>query len=162
MTKETLIKTIENLGRKNGSFYGFETITTPRVRKTSRATGKPANFKVQIHSTFSAMIGVNYENCVNNAKERNGEERDFTAQMPKGKHYVEGSKWLMQADKDPNKFYVAVDKVGGVKRTYLIDGRVATDEEVADLKENYLDKPSPHPYGITWRTYGVDSIVAVK
>ena len=68
----------------------------------------------------------------------------------------------MQADKDPDKFYVAVDKVGGVKRTYLIDGRVATDEEVADLKENFLDKPSPHPYGIVWRTYGVDSIVAVK
>ena len=50
MTKETLIKTIEKLGRKNGSFYGFETITSPRVRKTSRADGKPCKLPVRADS----------------------------------------------------------------------------------------------------------------
>ena len=162
MTKTEIVEAIAALARPNGAFYGFQTRTTPRLTKKNRTTKAPTDFTVEILSSFSAMLGVNYENCVNNAKERNGEARDFVAQKPNGKHYVDGSRWLMAADKDESKFYVAVDKVGGVKRTFLINGRVATDEEVADLKENYLDKPHANPYGVTWRTYGVESIVSVK
>ena len=162
MTKEQLIATIEGLNRKGGAFYGFETLTTPKLNKKSRATGEPCNFTVTIRATFSAMVGVNYENAVNNAKERNGEERDFEAQKPFGKHYIEGSKYILQADKNPEKFYLAVDKVGGMKKTFFINGREATEAEVEDIKANFLPKPSAHPYGITWRTYGVESIISVK
>ena len=162
MNKEALITRINSLGRANGAFYGFETLTTPRLTKKNRTTKKPTDFTVQIHATFSAMLGVCYENAVNNAKERAGEERDFVAQKPFGKHYVGDSRWLMEADKQDGRFYVAMDKVGGVKRTYLINGREATPEEVEDLKANYLDKPSANAYGVTWRTYGVESILAVR
>lgn len=162
MTKTELINAIEALNRRGGAFYGFETITSPKLNKKSRATGAPFHGVVTIHATFSAMVGVNYENAVNNAKERNGEDRNFEAQKPFGKHYVEGSKYLLQADKDPSKFYIAVDKVGGMKKTFFIDGREATEAEVEDLKANFLPKPSAHPYGITWRTYGVESIISVK
>lgn len=161
MTKDEIIAAVAKLNRQNGAFYGFETLTTPHLTKKNRTTKEPTNFTVQIRSTFSAMLGVSYENAVNNAKERRGEERDFVAQKPSGKHYVGGSKWLMEADKVEGKFYIAVDKVGGVKRTYLIDGREATEAEIEDLKANYLDKPSANPYGVTWRTYGVESILRV-
>jgi DNA polymerase II large subunit len=162
MTLDEVIKTIEGLNRKNGAFCGFETITTPKLTKKNRTTKEPTTFSVVIHSTFSAMLGVNYENAVNNKKEKLGEERDFIAQKANGKHYVEGSKYLMQSDNNPDKFYIALDKVGGVKRKYLIDGREATEEEIEDLKKNYLPTSKPHPYGITWRTYGIEGIIKIK
>jgi hypothetical protein len=68
----------------------------------------------------------------------------------------------LQSDKDENKYYLAVDKVGGVKRTYLINGVEATPEQIEDLKENYLPKSKPHPYGITWRTYGIEGIMKIS
>jgi hypothetical protein len=162
MELNELINAIESLNRKGGCFYGFETITEPKLTKKNRTTKEPTNFVVTIHATFSAMLGINYENAVNNHRERNGLERDFVAQKPFGKHYVEGSKYLMQSDKDENKYYLALDKVGGVKKIYLINGREATPEEIEDLKANYLPKVSPHPYGINWRTYGIEGIVKVK
>jgi hypothetical protein len=162
MELNELINAIKGLNRNGGCFYGFETVTEPKLTKKNRTTKEPTNFVVTIHATFSAMLGISYENAVNNAKERNGEARDFEAQKPFGKHYVEGSKYLMQSDKDESKYYLALDKVGGVKKTYLINGREATPEEIEDLKVNYLPKPSSHPYGITWRTYGIEGIVKVK
>lgn len=162
MELNTLIETIVKLDRPNGAFYGFETITRPRLTKKSRATKKPTDFVVEIRASFSAMLGVNYENAVNNAQERAGGERDFTAQKPFGKEYVNGSKWLMTDEKTHTKFYVAMDCVGGVKKTFFIDGREATDEEIADLKENYLDRHSATPSPVKWRTYSTESILSVK
>lgn len=162
MTKAELINAIEGMNRNKGAFYGFETLTKPRIRKTMADTKAPIDFVVTIHKTFSAMVGISYENAVNNAKERNGEERDFEAQKPNGKHYIEGSDYILQADKDESKFYIALDRIGATKTTYLINGRVATPEEVENLKKNVFYKTKPHPYGITWRTYGVESIISVK
>lgn len=162
MELNALVKAIADLNRKNGSFYGFETLTYPRLTKKNRTTKAPTTFSVSIRATFSAMLGVNYENAVNNALERKGEERGFVAQKPFGKHYVNGSKWLMAADADETKHYVAVDCVGGVKKTFYINGREATDAEVADLKENYLDKPRTNANGVKWRTYSTESILSVK
>ena len=143
MTKAEIVETIKNLGKNNGAFYGFETVTTPKMNKKSRATKEPwTKGDVTIHAKFSAKLGVSYENCINNAKERNGEERDFETQKPKGKHYVDGSKWLMAADADENKHYVAIDKVGGKESVIMIGDRVATAEEVADLKANFFPTPS--------------------
>ncbi len=162
MELSELIKAIEGLNRQNGAFYGFETLTRPRLTKKNRATKEPTAFTVEIKARFSAMLGVNYENAVNNALERKGGERDFVAQKPFGKHYVNGSKWLMAADADESKHYVAVDCVGGVKKTFYINGREATEAEVADLKENYLDKPKANANGVKWRTYSTESILSVK
>ena len=162
MELNELINTIKSLNRKGGAFYGIETMTTPKLTKKNRTTKEPTDFVVHIHAKFSCMLGISYENAVNNRREKMGEERNFEAQKPTGKHYIEGSNMILQADNNPEKFYLAVDKVGGVKRTYLINGREATAEEVEDLKENYLPKSTPHPYGITWRTYGIEGIIKIS
>lgn len=167
MTKAEIVETIKNLGKNNGAFYGFETVTTPKMNKKSRATKEPwTKGVVTIHSKFSAKLGVSYENCINNAKIRAGETPDFETSKPKGKHYVDGSKWLMVSDTDETKHYVALDKVGGKDVTIMIGDRVATDEEVADLKANFFPAMSNNSvadkYGVTWRTYGVESIKAVR
>ena len=136
------------------------------MTKKSRATAEPwTKGEVTIQASFSAKLGVCYENCVNNAKERLGEARDFEAQRPRGKHYVDGSKWLMTDDATGEKFYIALDKIGGADKKIFIGDREATEEEAADLKENYFPKVSANSaaaqYGVTWRTYGVDSIVSI-
>jgi len=45
---------------------------------------------------------------------------------------------------------------------YYIDGRLATQAEVEDLKTNYLPKASGTPSLVQWRTYGIDGITKVE
>ena len=162
MTMSEVVKAVESKERQNGAFYGFETLTTPHLTKKNRTTKEPTNFVVTIRSTFSAMLGVSYENAVNNERERNGEARDFVAMKPFGKHYVGDSKWLMEADNKIDKYYVALDRIGGMRKIYYINGREANEKEIEDLKANYLDKVSAPKNGVNWRTYSVDSILSIK
>ena len=136
----------------------FETLTTPKLTAKNRTTKAPTTFTVQIRSRFRADLGVNYETEVNNVLAFEGKPQDFRAQAPKGKHYVSGSNWLMQADADPNKYYVALSSVSDKTTEYLIDGRTATPAEIEDLKVNYLPKQSDKPVLVPWRTYSVESI----
>lgn len=165
MTKNEIINAVSALARPNGAFYGFTTVTHPRMNKKSRANALPwTGGEVTVRASFSGKLGISYENAINNAKERAGEERDFVAAKPKGKHHVDGSSWLLADDATGEKFYVAIDKVGGKESTIYVGDRPATDEEVADLKANFFPTVSANssPYGVTWRTYGVDSIVGIK
>ena len=139
--------------------FTFETLTRPALTKKNRTTKEPTNFVVEIRSRFTASLGVNYEKEVNDLRESQGQARDFEAQKPSGKHYVNGTNWLMEADKTPGKFYAALSRFEGRETTYLIDGVPATPEQVQDLKANYLPKPGA-PSPVEWRTYSIDSIVS--
>ena len=139
--------------------FRFETRTRPALTKKNRTTKEPTNFVVEIRSRFTASLGVNYEKEVNDLRESQGLARDFEAQKPSGKHYVNGTNWLMEADKTPGKFYAALSRFEGRETTYLIDGVPATPEQVQDLKANYLPKPGA-PSPVEWRTYSIDSIVS--
>ena len=139
--------------------FMFETLTRPALTKKNRTTKEPTNFVVEIRSRFTASLGVNYEKEVNDLRESQGLARDFESQKPSGKHYVNGTNWLMEADKTPGKFYAALSRFEGRETTYLIDGVPATPEQVQDLKANYLPKPGT-PSPVEWRTYSIDSIVS--
>ena len=139
--------------------FTFETLTRPALTKKNRTTKEPTNFVVEIRSRFTASLGVNYENEVNAVRESQGLARDFEAQKPSGKHYVNGTNWLMEADKTPGRFYAALSRFEGRETTYLIDGVPATPEQIEDLKANYLPKPGV-PSPVEWRTYSIDSIVS--
>ena len=139
--------------------FTFETLTRPALTKKNRTTKEPTNFVVEIRSRFTASLGVNYEKEVNDLRESQGLARDFEAQKPSGKHYVNDTNWLMEADKTPGKFYAALSRFEGRETTYLVDGVPATPEQVQDLKANYLPKPGV-PSPVEWRTYSIDSIVS--
>jgi len=139
--------------------FRFETLTRPALTKKNRTTKEPTNFVVEIRSRFVASLGVNYEDEVNAVRESQGLARDFEAQKPSGKHYVNGTNWLMEADKTPGRFYAALSRFEGRETTYLVDGVPATPERVEDLKANYLPKPGA-PSPVEWRTYSVESIVS--
>ena len=139
--------------------FKFETRTTPALTKKNRTTKESTKFTVEIRSKFTACLGVNYENEVNDILEEAGKPRDFEAQKPSGKHYVNGTNWLMEADKTHGKFYAALSKFEDRQTEYFIDGVLATPEQVEDLKTNYLPKPGK-PSLVEWRTYSIESIVS--
>jgi len=142
--------------------FAFKTLTKPALTKKSRATKKPTDFVVTVESTFKAKLGADYTEEMNAALAKEGRPADFVAQKPAGKHYVNGTNWLMESDTTPGKFYVALSRFSDRTTKYLIDGKEATPEQVTDLKVNYLPKAPEKPCLVPWRTYGLDSLVAVE
>lgn len=141
--------------------FKFKTCTYPKLTKKNRTTKEPTNFTVEIHSEFTASLGVNYENEVNNILEAEGKPRDFEAQKPTGKHYVNGTNWLMESDNTPGKFYVALSRFANRTTKYMIDGVEATPEQIENLKTNYLPKSNgPKPI-VEWKTYSIESITSI-
>jgi len=141
--------------------YAFEVRTTPGLTKKNRTTKAPTTFSVEKRSTFTAVAGACYQDEVNKVLESQGLAKDFVAQAPSGKHYVDGSSWLMEADRTPGKFYAALSAFEDQHTEYYIDGRLATQAEVEDLKTNYLPKAAPSTSPVTWRTYGIEGITKV-
>ena len=141
--------------------FRFETVTRPRLNKKSRATGEPTNFVVEVRSRFAADLGASYEKEVNDAREAQGLARDFEAQKPRGKHYVNGTNWLMESDTEPGKYYAALSGFADRETTYYVDGVEATPERLADLRANYLPASRPSASPVEWRTYSLDSITSI-
>lgn len=140
--------------------FRFVCRTKPALTKKNRTTREPTTFEVEKTSTFTAALGVDYEKEVNDLLESEGHARDFEAKKPSGKHYVNGSNWLMESDKTPGKFYVAVSRVEDMRVVYAVDGVEATPEQVEDLKTNYLPKSSTGL--VPWFTYSAESVVSVE
>lgn len=158
---EIVLKVLES--NPNAKSFRFKTRTTPKLTKKNRTTGEPTNFTVTIESEFTAALGVNYQDEVNRVlSETVCEHPAFVAQKPAGKHYVNGTNWLMEADNAPGKFYVALSRFSDRTTRYLVDGVEATPERVEDLFANYMPKKSPNAPVVEWRTYSVESIVSAE
>jgi len=156
---EIVLQVLES--NPNAKAFKFKTRTVPKLNKKSRADGTPTDFVVTVESEFKACLGVNYQDEVNQALVESGQQAGFQAQKPAGKHYVKGTNWLMEADKTPGKYYVALSRFSDRTTKYLVDGVEADAEKVADLKANYLPKSGPAPL-VEWKTYSVDSIVSAE
>ena len=106
------------------------TNTEPKMRKTNN----PYIGRVRKLTEYSnAMLGVDYQNAVNNRLERAGFEADYKAEAPKGKkHY---NSFFYQSLKDESVFYLKIGfyKNKGIKRSWLVDGREATEQEINEF-----------------------------
>jgi hypothetical protein len=160
MMTEMVLKVLES--NPNAKQFRFKTLTVPKLNKKSRATGEACPYVVTIESEFTASLGVNYQDEVNRTLAESGQEADFRSQKPAGKHYVNGTNWLMEADKTPGKFYVALSRFDGRTTRYLSNGTELTPEQAQDLKDNYMAKASPNAPVVEWKTYSVESIVSAE
>jgi hypothetical protein len=147
--------------------FRFVTRTIPHLNKKSRSTGKPTDFSVEKRSEFIASLGVNYENEVNDILESQGKKRNFEAQKAPGKHYVNGTNWLMESDKTPGVFYIALSRFEDRKSKYYINGVEVTPEQLDDLRENYLPKynkvnNNPDKPFVEWQTYLIENIISIE
>jgi hypothetical protein len=74
MTVKELVEKVMSL--RGTTIISFEAVTDARLKKTGNTIPLPC-FK---RSKVNGMIGYNYENSVNNQREREGSERDFEAE----------------------------------------------------------------------------------
>lgn len=109
------------------------TSTEPRMNKT----GNPYFGRVRKVSVITNVaLGRDYQNAVNARLEREGLAADFKAEKPNGKHHFGEGGYLLQSDKDETKFYLRLTENKNTTRkvVWLLDGREATDDEVAAIK----------------------------
>ena len=155
--------------------FKFTTRTYPKLNKKNRTTKEPTTFTVEKRSEFVASVGVDYEKVVgiiaggkkeiNDLLESQGKPRDFNAQKASGKHYINGTNWLMESDNKPGVFYIALSRFTNRSSKYYINGVEATPEQVTNLKENYLPKPKESTNDkptVEWLTYLIDNIISVE
>lgn len=154
MTLEQLKAAIEP--RLDSKKFKLVVLTEPKLNKKNRTTKEPTTFSVKKRTTFEAVLGASYEQLL----ESKGLTRPESTR-PQTKRYVGDSNWLMQSETDPNQYYVALSGVENSTTEYLIDGTVATPEQVEDLKANYLPKPGA-PSPVCWLTYKIESIESIE
>jgi hypothetical protein len=165
MTVNEIINTIKSLNRNKGAFYGFETFTKVGLNKCAYGNrkGEKRDFELYVHRTFSAKVGISYENTVNRMKERNGEVADFVAQKPFGMHHIEGEEgaYILQGDNNKEQYYLAVDRIGNQTAKYFINGKEVEGEYLREIFSKYgREKTSNEP--IIWRHYKVEGIISIK
>lgn len=131
------IKVLSNSNKSN-QFVSAKTITTPQMNSHNN----PYYNRVSKVNEEVFMFGAIYQHRVNNERMRENKETDFElSHLPFGQ-------WIV-----PNKvlfnkgnFYVRVNKmpINSCKKThYYIDGKLATEKEMAELKK-FLPKRNPN------------------
>lgn len=128
-------KVVDEVSAKlnKGQFgYVVVTKTTPKMNKTNN----PYFDRVEKISTYqNAMLGCSYSNVVNNRLQNEGKEGNFTAEAPKGREKYNA--FFDRSLKDPNTFYLKIMQYKTqtkITSNYLVDGRLATAEELAQIK----------------------------
>jgi hypothetical protein len=166
MTVNEIINTIKSLNRNKGAFYGFETLTEVGLNKCPNGDrkGVKRDFTLYVHRTFSAMVGINYENAMNNFRERNGLERDFVAQKPFGMHHIEGEEgaYILQGDRNCDQYYIALDRIGNQTAKYFINGEEVSGERLKEIFAKFGKPQKEEKEPITWRHYKVEGILKIK
>lgn len=109
------------------SFCTVTTLTEPKMLKR----GNPFFGRVLKFAVRNCQFGYDYENAVNNRLEKEGKERSFSANSLPWGAWVEPNKVIFHKGNLYGRFYVAKGAV--VKSQYLLDGRLATDAEVAEI-----------------------------
>ena len=184
MTVNEIINTIKSLNRNKGAFYGFETLTEVSLNKCPNGDrkGVKRDFTLYVHRTFSAMVYddvsklpnrlikkiiedyTDYENAMNNFRERNGLERDFVAQKPSGMHHIEGEEgaYILQGDRNCEQYYLALDRIGNQTAKYFINGEEVSGERLKEIFAKFGKPKKEEKEPITWRHYKVEGILKIK
>ena len=123
---------IEQVSRMNKGTFGIEVITEtiPAMRKTNN----PFVGRVKkITHYVNAILGVEYQNVVNNRLTRSGNEATYQSEAPKGKKHYNA---FFYQSIDGETFYL---KIGMYKNTtchsiLFLDGQPATTAQIAQIE----------------------------
>ena len=121
------------VGKMKKGIFGVEilTETEPAMRKTNN----PFVGRVKkITHYVNAILGVEYQNVVNNRLTRSGNEANYQSEAPKGKRHYNA--FFYQSLNDESVFYlkIGIYKNTTCKSTYTVDGHEATQSELETLK----------------------------
>ena len=165
-------------------FATVKMVTVPQMNKKHRDTKQPNPFTGRLlkhcEITGDVLIGPRmFADRVNSRRVKEGKAADFAVQKPSGRHHVEGTNAVTQADRDPAQFYFALYFVRSGKRPvrvkawYELDGvpvRVTAESDFAAYlpPDFFLPKEEGKNQGLSeenrviTRTPKLESIVRVK
>lgn len=127
-----------------GLFCSAEIYTVPEMTVKHRITKEPCKYgKVYKVQKITACIGFDYENIVNGRREKEGLDRDFSAQELKGKHHV--TRTILESDKIAGQYYLQMFFFRKDFQTFSVyingdNGEEITGEALEDLKVGFLPK----------------------
>ena len=109
------------------------TFTEPRMRKTNN----PFLGRVRKVANYTHIaLGTDYKRTIESRMEKLGIEGEYNVEKAKGMHRY--NDFFMQSDKDENQFYLNIifdrSMESHVESYYMIDGRLANEEEVEGIK----------------------------
>lgn len=123
---------IEKVSQMKKAVFGLEitTATEPAMRKTNN----PFVGRVKKVTKYTdAVLGVDYQNAVNNRLARKGYEKDYQSEAPKGKKHYNA---FFYQSLDNEKFYLKIGIYSNtiIESTYYVDGQIATPQQLAEIK----------------------------
>lgn len=117
-----------------GQFVNVVMNTAPEMNKGRGANRNPYLGRVRKISVANYRFNADYERICRAKQVRNGEEPTFIADAIKGRHWLIRNK-VEQSNNDNSlymRLYVAPND--GYKAIYLVDGKVATPNQVEEIK----------------------------
>lgn len=147
----------------------FETSTEPKMRKTNN----PFYGRVRkVSRVVNSALGYDYETYVNARLERADLPSEFKASPLPWGEWVEGYEGIVISHKGKTYLRMTILPNTTAKPTYMVDGRVATDEELAVIK-TFLQEPSysnkqaacglvEQSAQVSVRAYAVENIISIK
>ena len=144
ITSEQLAQVLNDT--KGCQFVNIFSLTEPTMRKTNN----PYINRVMKLTCQSMQFGYDYTTAVNNRLKAQGLEANFDGDKLPWGQWVHRNKVIAHKD----KLYIRVyDYKNAPKKTiYLLDGRIATKEEIADFKQFFSQKSESKKqseYGLT-------------
>jgi len=154
--------------KERGSFWTISTRTEPKQTKKHRITKEPCPYaKVFKLATVQLQINVDYENCVNAQRKREGKEADFQAKERTWGTRVGGSLIEHTPKGSTEKvYYLGIPSRKCLSVAYEDgEGNPIEGEQLESLKVGFFDSPSKSRQEldneVIWRTYKLDSILTL-
>jgi hypothetical protein len=155
MKVETLAGIIAEL--KTATPVSMDLVTD---EKRMRKTGNPYP-NAKKHVTISGMIGMSYENGVNNQLGREDQEMDFFAQ--KHSWMVRAENNLGRKSTDDGKRYLPLKVQSTSKPKYMHNGLDVTEQVKPFIREAKAPKTQEKlEKKVIWRTPALDSIKQIR
>lgn len=126
MTANQIVSMMSNV--KGATICTIVSATEPKMRKTAN----PYIGRVKKLTKVQYQFGYNYENAVNNRLKKEGKEPNFSTASRKWGEWVIPNKVAEHKGEFYLRFYTMENATPKV--VYLVDNRLATPEEVAEIK----------------------------
>ena len=125
--KNPILETLETIDGGRSTFATLVLETTPKMRKTNN----PFYGRVKKVQVVNVRLNTNYENAVNNQRQREGEQRNFTAAGNWHEKLADKDNGCISCKKsDHSALYLNYIEEKKLQTVYLLDGLPATEKEL--------------------------------
>ena len=155
-------------GFVSAEFIQYDSVTEPKLNKKSRLTGNLCPFtNVKKFTTARCALKVIYENAVNNAQERAGEDRDFEAKEMTWGEWItfENGKRSKILIKHKGAFYIRTTYTNPTEIPeviYMADGKAVSKSALAEYLPVEKEPTGEAKDKVIVRTYNINSMVEIR